>query len=57
MTKEINKTTEHISIDIDPGQTYNISVTAINPIGNSDVISLIYTSLSEGLYNMFGIIL
>ena len=49
---KLNETTEEISIDIGPGQSYNISVVASNPIGDSDANLIIHTSLPDGLYNM-----
>ena len=52
ISEKVNETTEEISIDILPGQSYNVSVTASNAIGDSNATSIVYTSLSDGLYNM-----
>ena len=57
-SKQVNEATEETSVNLEPGQVYNISLTATNPIGDSEVVTISYTTPSQSLlkvthnYNM-----
>ena len=52
ISKQVNEATDEISVNLEPGQLYNISLIASNPVGDSEVVTISYTTPSQSLFKV-----